>query len=57
MFHGMQVGRILSNHSQIGTTVRTEDNFPQFPYSTRCEITKAAWEQAKLIDITARLLK
>jgi hypothetical protein len=56
-FHEMIIGRILSNFSPHGTTVRMDENFPQFDYSTRCEITRASWEQAKLIDITARLTK
>ena len=56
-FHGMQIGRILSNYAPHGSVVRMDENFPQFPYSTRCEITKTCWEQAKLIDITARLTK
>ena len=56
MFHGMPFGR-LYRHPKHSTTIDMFDNFPQLPYSTRCEITKVCWEQAKLIDITARITK
>jgi hypothetical protein len=57
VFQGNTVGRITNEAGGCFQVFDFGEWLPPLDYSTRCEISKAAWEQARVFDVTLRLTK